>query len=85
MSAKHIAQLLYGCEKKERSDSHNNEAGLPEIVIGSDNYPPYNYVDTDGNATGIDVELAAEAFKKRMGYKRPNSYILTGRIEESSC
>ena len=61
--------FLYGCERKERSDSHNNEAGLPEIVIGSDNYPPYNYVDTDGNATGIDVELATE-----------DSYILTGRI-----
>ena len=59
--------FLYGCERKERSDSHNNEAGLPEIVIGSDNYPPYNYVDTDGNATGIDVELATEAFK-RMGW-----------------
>ncbi len=58
-------QLLFmAVGKKEWSDSHNNEAGLPEIVIGSDNYPPYNYVDTDGNATGIDVELATEAFKK---------------------
>lgn len=66
--------FLYGCERKERSDSHNNEAGLPEIVIGSDNYPPYNYVDTDGNATGIDVELATEAFK-RMGYKARFIYI----------
>ena len=62
------AASFYGCGKKEWSDSHNNEAGLPEIVIGSDNYPPYNYVDTDGNATGIDVELATEAFK-RMGYQ----------------
>ena len=68
------AAALYGCGKKERSDSHNNEAGLPEIVIGSDNYPPYNYVDTDGNATGIDVELATEAFK-RMGYKARFIYI----------
>lgn len=70
--------FLYGCERKERSDSHNNEVGLPEIVIGSDNYPPYNYVDTDGNATGIDVELATEAFKEWA--IRPDSYILTGRI-----
>ena len=65
---------FYGCGKKEWSDSHNNEAELPEIVIGSDNYPPYNYVDTDGNATGIDVELATEAFK-RMGYKARFIYI----------
>ena len=68
------AASFYGCGKKEWSDSHNNEAGLPEIVIGSDNYPPYNYVDTDGNATGIDVELATEAFK-RMGYKARFIYI----------
>lgn len=67
------AASFYGCGKKEWSDS-NNEAGLPEIVIGSDNYPPYNYVDTDGNATGIDVELATEAFK-RMGYKARFIYI----------
>ena len=67
------ADSFYGCGKKEWSDS-NNEAGLPEIVIGSDNYPPYNYVDTDGNATGIDVELATEAFK-RMGYKARFIYI----------
>ena len=68
------AAALYGCGEKERSDSPNNEAGLPEIVIGSDNYPPYNYIDTDGNATGIDVELATEAFK-RMGYKARFIYI----------
>ena len=37
------AASFYGCGKKEWSDSHNNEAGLPEIVIGSDNYPPYIY------------------------------------------
>ena len=66
-------QILLWLWKKEWSDS-NNEAGLPEIVIGSDNYPPYNYVDTDGNATGIDVELATEAFK-RMGYKARFIYI----------
>ena len=34
------AASFYGCGKKERSDSPNNETELPEIVIGSDNYPP---------------------------------------------
>ena len=43
-------------------------------IMRLDNYPPYNYVDTDGNATGIDVELATEAFK-RMGYKARFIYI----------
>ena len=42
--------------------------GMPTIVIGSDNYPPFNYSGTDGRPTGIDVELATEAFH-RMGYQ----------------
>ncbi len=69
-----FAALLCGCGKKEMTESKNNEAELTEIVIGSDNYPPYNYTDTDGNATGIDVELATEAFK-RMGYRAKFVYI----------
>ena len=44
------------------------DADLPTIVIGSDNYPPFNYLSADGQPTGIDVELATEAFR-RMGYK----------------
>ena len=38
----------------------------PVIKIGSDNYPPYNFLNEDGIPTGIDVELATEAFR-RMG------------------
>ncbi len=56
--------MLCGC-------SGNNEgmaADLPEITVGSDTYPPFVFEDADGNPTGIDVELAREAFK-RMGYK----------------
>ena len=69
-----FAALLCSCGQKGSTGGQNNVAELPEIVIGSDNYPPYNYVDTDGNATGIDVELATEAFK-RMGYKAKFIYI----------
>ncbi len=36
-------------------------------MIGSDNYPPYVYLNNDGVPTGIDVDIATEAFK-RMGY-----------------
>ena len=35
-----------------------------KIVVGSDNYPPFNYMDENGNPTGIDVDIATEAFKK---------------------
>lgn len=40
----------------------------PVITVGSDNYPPYNYEDFNGRPTGIDVDLATEAFS-RMGYR----------------
>lgn len=36
--------------------------------MGSDNYPPFNFIDENGAPTGIDVELAREAFN-RMGYQ----------------
>ena len=41
--------------------------GLAQIVVGSDTYPPYIYLNNDGVPTGIDVEIATEAFR-RMGY-----------------
>lgn len=40
----------------------------PKLVVGSDVYPPFNFVDENGRPTGIDVELAKEA-GRRMGYK----------------
>ena len=41
---------------------------LPKLLIGSDTYPPYIYMDDNGDITGLDVELAREAFR-RMGYE----------------
>ncbi len=57
-----ISMCLFGCSI---NDDENNI--LPTIKVGSDSYPPFNYLDEDGIATGIDVDLAKEAFK-RMGY-----------------
>lgn len=60
------AGLLSGCGKK--ADTEPDQApDLPAIVVGSDNYPPYNYEDANGKPMGIDVDLATEAFR-RMGY-----------------
>ena len=47
------------------TDAKNS--GLPQILIGSDTYPPYIYLNKDGTPSGIDVEIATEAFR-RMGY-----------------
>ena len=42
-------------------------AALPELTVGSDNYPPFVYMNNDSTPTGIDVDIATEAFA-RMGY-----------------
>ena len=41
------------------------DSSLPVIVVGSDNYPPFNYAGSDGRPMGVDVELATEAFRQR--------------------
>ena len=60
-----LAATLAGCKNTNIS---KNETEKPVITLGSDSYPPYNYLNEDGIPTGIDVELATEAFK-RMGYQ----------------
>lgn len=60
--------VLCGCRDNQYDVNANEGVQLKEIIIGSDIQPPFNYVDADGNPTGIDVELATEAFR-RMGYK----------------
>ncbi len=53
---------LTSCGRTNAKDS-----GLPQIIVGSDTYPPYIYLNNDGVPAGIDVEIATEAFR-RMGY-----------------
>ncbi len=60
-----LAVTLAGCKNK---DNTKEETEKPVITLGSDNYPPYSHLNEDGVPTGIDVELATEAFK-RMGYQ----------------
>ena len=60
-----LATALAGCKN---ADVTKKEREKPVITLGSDSYPPYNYLNEDGIPTGIDVELATEAFK-RMGYQ----------------
>ncbi len=59
------AALLTGCG--DETGSRQGES-KPVIKVGSDRYPPYNYFNEDGVPTGIDVDLAREAFG-RMGYQ----------------
>lgn len=61
------AALLGGCKHAAQPQAEST-AALPELLVGSDSYPPFNYLDVDGAPTGIDVDLATEAFR-RMGYE----------------
>lgn len=61
-----LVGLLSGCAGLSVRDA-GNDKDLPTIIVGCDDYTPFSYADADGNMTGIDVELAKEAFY-RMGY-----------------
>ena len=43
--------FLTGCAGTKGTES---EEELPVVTIGSDTYPPYNYLNEDGVPTGID-------------------------------
>lgn len=62
-----MAFLLNGCSAPT-TDEPAPENTLPVITVGCDDYPPFSYLDTNGEPIGIDVELAREAFG-RIGYK----------------
>ena len=56
-----LAVTLAGCKN---TDNTKEETERPVITLGSDNYPPYNYLNEDGVPTGIDVELAQKLSKE---------------------
>ena len=60
------ALFCSGCADKETPDDKTD--AREEIVIGSDEYRPFFFTNGDGKFSGIDVEIATEAFA-RMGYK----------------
>lgn len=62
-----LLTALCGCGRKSVNDTMSAK-NMQTLVIGSDIYEPYNYIDTDGNRTGIDVEFA-EAVCKKMGLR----------------
>ena len=68
-----VILLMSGCTSEEAA-VRSDENVKPVIIVGSDNYPPYNYEDANGQPMGIDVDLAAEAFD-RMGYRAVFSVI----------
>ena len=62
-----VSAGLMACSNIHNNGSKSSSNDLKPLIIGSDNYVPYSYLDSDGNFTGIDVEIAREACR-RMGY-----------------
>ena len=69
-----LVWVCAGCGKTADDGKDKGGGGLPQIIVGCDYYPPFNYSDENGNPSGIDIELAAEAFR-RMGYTPVFEYI----------
>lgn len=68
-----LVVFIAGKENWEKKEVE--EAGqLPKITVGCDDYSPFSYTDVNGEITGIDVELAEEAFR-RIGYQPEFSFI----------
>ena len=72
--------LAGGSTQSVGASTEKNEE-LKEIVVGCDEYEPYNYFDKNGNLVGIDADLAEEAFN-RMGYSP--TYVLMKWTEKDS-
>ena len=56
--------FLCACGKTKDQTRKTTKDANKEIMIGGDNYPPFNYTDENGNLAGIDVEFAREAFHR---------------------
>ena len=63
-----VMGITSGCGAKQDAETTEKETERPTVIVGCDDYTPFSYMDLDGNLTGIDVELATEAFD-RMGYQ----------------
>lgn len=76
-----ICFMALGAACIMKTDPEEVGEELPELIIGSDNYEPYNYLDDDGKPVGIDVELA-EAVCEQLGYTPVFQYIVWDKKDE---
>lgn len=73
--------LLIFCSCGEKAAEEEIQEELPEIVVGCNDYSPFCYIGTDGEAAGTDISLAKEAFE-RMGYRVRFRFIDWGKRDE---
>lgn len=74
-----VLLIFCSCGKKAAEEEVQEE--LPEIVVGCNDYSPFCYIGTDGEAAGTDISLAKEAFQ-RMGYRARFRFIDWGERDQ---
>ena len=75
-----VCVTMLGMACGQKPDSGKEREELPQLIIGSDNYEPYNYLDDDGNPAGIDVELA----QRIIDFTSGACYSLGGTLQKVS-
>ena len=75
-----VLLIFCSCGEKAAEEEVQEEL-LPEIVVGCNDYSPFCYIGTDGEAAGTDISLAKEAFE-RMGYRVRFRFIDWGKRDE---
>lgn len=75
-----VLLIFCSCGEKAAEEDVQKEL-LPEIVVGCNDYSPFCYIGTDGEAAGTDISLAKEAFQ-RMGYRARFRFIDWGERDQ---
>ena len=75
-----VLLIFCSCGKKAAEEEVQEEL-LPEIVVGCNDYSPFCYIGTDGEAAGNEISLAKEAFQ-RMGYRARFRFIDWGERDQ---
>ena len=91
-----IVTVCTGCSTRTADSGNGNDADMGEgestavsLIIGSDNYEPYNYINEAGEFVGIDVDIAKEACRrlgitpvfKQITWDRKDSYLESGEAD----
>ncbi len=62
-----VLVLGFGLSACSNNSDSNDEGDRPYITVGSEDYPPFVAMDSNGDPTGIDIDILKEALD-RIGY-----------------
>jgi polar amino acid transport system substrate-binding protein len=62
-----VLMLGFGLSACSNNSDSNDEGDRPYVTVGSEDYPPFVAMDSNGDPTGIDIDILREALD-RIGY-----------------